>query len=124
MFGIRKTLRAGAVVFGGSAALLILTPGFFLDLLALDGASAEMKWSMRMIGITLIALSGNMWANANSSNDSRVRFVATIMFIAASALGALTLLIPAELTWFTISYSIVGFGFGLNYLICLTRRNH
>jgi hypothetical protein len=35
--------------------------------------------------------------------------------LSALALGVLTLLIPATLNWFTILYSLVGFGFSAAY---------
>lgn len=124
MFGIRRTLRVGSFVFGLSAVLLLVAPAFFLDLLALESSDSELIWAMRMIGITLIALAGNMWANANTSNESRIRFVGKIMSIAALALGLLTTLIPVEMTWFAILYAVIGFAFGLNYLVCLLRRKH
>lgn len=124
MFGIRRTLKFGSVVFGLSALLLILFPVMFLKLLSLDSANSSLVWSMRMIGITLVALAGNMWANAKSSRDVRIRSVGYIMFVSATSLGILTLLIPTELNWFTILYSVIGFGFGLNYLSCLIRRKY
>lgn len=122
MIGIRKTLKLGAVVFGLSALLLLVAPSFFLDLLQLDPASLALVWAMRMIGITLIALAGNMWLNSESSSEKRLIAVATVMAIAATGLGVLTILIPTQLSWFTYLYAAVGFLFGLNYLVCIIRR--
>ena len=122
MFGIRATLRTGAVVFGLSALLLLILPSLFLDLLLLDGDSAALQWSMRMIGLTLIALAGNMWIVSRSANDAAVRTAGILMAIVATGLGALTLAIPAEFGWFTILYAAVGFAFGLNYAVCLVRQ--
>ena len=116
------TLRIGAVVFAGSALLLILAPGLFLHLLLLDGSSAPLQWSMRMIGLTLIALSALMWIVARAAGDREVTVAGIVMGIVATALGVLTLLIPATLGWFAIVYAAVGFGFGLTYLVCLIRR--
>lgn len=121
MFGIRTTLRLGATVFGLSALLLLLLPAQFLDLLALDSASEPLQWSMRMIGITLVALAGNMWANSGQRDDDAVRRVGIVMAICATSLGVLTLLIPAELKWFSYLYAAIGFAFGLNYIACLAR---
>ena len=112
---LRTTLKAGSIVFGTSALFLLVLPSIFLDLLALPN-SAEMIWSMRMIGITLIALAGNMWNNAGQVSDVRVGSVAKVMCVCAMALGVLTLLIPGEITWFSYLYAAVGFGFGLTYL--------
>jgi len=123
MGGIRTTLRAGAVVFGLSSLLLLLLPGLFLDLLLLDGDSAPLQWSMRMIGLTLIALAGNMWIVSKSADDAWVTRAGIVMAVVASALGVLTLAIPADLGWFAICYAGVGFAFGLNYVVCLIRQH-
>lgn len=122
MLGIRRTLRAGALVFGLSALLLLLAPALFLDLLVLDGASTALQWSMRMIGLTLVALAGQMWIVSRSASDRYATAAGVVMAIVATALGVLTLLIPSGLSWFTICYAAVGFAFGLNYIVCLIRR--
>lgn len=124
MFGIRSTLKLGSTVFGLSAILLLALPAPFLDLLALDSESEELIWAMRMIGITLVALAGNMWMNSQQRDDAVVRRVGIVMTVCATSLGALTLLIPADLTWFTYAYAAVGFAFGANYLVCLARQKY
>lgn len=124
MFGIRTTLRIGSIVFGFSALLLLLLPEFFLSLLGLPDDDLGLTWSMRMIGITLVALAGNMWANSNQTDDLRVRTVGVVMAISASGLGLLTLLIPAPITWFGGLYALVGFAFGLNYTVCVLRERY
>ena len=118
---LRNILRAGSLVFGISAIFLIVASGIFLDLLKLERSSA-LSWSMRMIGITLFALAGNMWNNAAQRQDSRVVSVAKIMCVSAAALGILTLMIPAQLSWFTYLYSAIGFGFSAAYLMALLKR--
>jgi len=122
MLGIRVTLRVGAVVFGLSALLLLLAPALFLDLLVLDGSSSALQWSMRMIGLTLVALAAQMWIVSRSASDRYVTAAGVVMAIVATALGVLTLLIPSGLSWFTICYAAVGFAFGLNYAVCLMRK--
>jgi len=122
MFGIRSTLKLGSLVFGLSALLLVFAPEFFLTLLELDASSAALVWSMRMIGVTLVALAGNMWVNSTNSSDVSVKRVGVVMAVAATGLGILTVLIPAPLSWFTVLYAAVGFGFGLNYAVCLLRN--
>lgn len=122
MFGIRTTLKLGSTVFGLSAILLLALPAPFLDLLALDSDADALVWSMRMIGITLVALAGNMWVNAQRRDDDAVRRVGIVMAVCATGLGVLTLLIPADLTWFTYAYALVGFAFGANYIACLARQ--
>lgn len=123
MFSIRWTLRVGAVVFGVSAVLLLVAPATFLDLLGLGAQSAALDWSMRMIGLTLVALAGLMWIVSRAASDAGVRSAGIVMAIVAAGLGVLTLLIPAPLGWFTICYATVGFAFAANYAICLARRS-
>ena len=118
---IRKTLRAGSLVFGASALFLLILPNIFLDLLGLE-KSDVLVWSMRMIAITLVALAGNMWNNAQNSSDHGVGMVAKVMCVSATGLGVLTLMIPGQITWFTYLYAAVGFGFGLTYLINILRK--
>ncbi len=118
---LRNVLKAGSIVFGASALFLLVLPDLFLDLLGLS-QSDEMAWAMRMIGITLVALAGNMWNNAGQSSDERVGNVAKVMCVSATALGVLTLMIPGEITWFSYLYAAVGFGFALAYLVNLLRN--
>ena len=118
---IRTTLKAGSVVFGASALFLLILPKSFLDLLGLEGGDV-LVWSMRMIAITLVALAGNMWNNAQNSSDHGVGMVAKVMCVSATGLGVLTLMIPGQITWFTYLYAAVGFGFGLTYLINILRK--
>ena len=118
---IRKTLRAGSLVFGASALFLLVLPSIFLDLLGLENSDV-LVWSMRMIAVTLFALAGNMWNNSRNSSDRGVGNVAQVMCVSATGLGVLTLLIPGEITWFSYLYAAVGFGFGLTYLINILRR--
>ena len=118
---MRTTLKAGSVVFGASALFLLVLPNIFLDLLGLEGGDV-LVWSMRMIAITLVALAGNMWNNAQNSSDHGVGMVAKVMCVSATGLGVLTLMIPGEITWFTYLYAAVGFGFGLTYLINILRK--
>jgi hypothetical protein len=119
--GVKNTLRAGSIVFGASAIFLLIAPAIFLDLLKLP-TSDELIWSMRMIGITLVALAGNMWQNAKLTSASGIKFVGGVMFLSALALGILTIYIPAQLAPFTIAYAVIGLGFSLSYLINLTRK--
>ena len=118
---LRNTLKAGSIVFGFSALFLLVLPALFLDLLALDETD-PLIWSMRMIAITLFALAGNMWNNSKQADDSKVENVAKIMCLSATALGVLTLMIPAELTWFSYLYAAIGFSFALSYLIGLVKK--
>ena len=112
---VRRVLATGSLVFGLSALTLILFPAFFNFLLALQ-TSAALEWAMRMIGITLVALAGNMFSVSRWGSASSVRVSGWVMLFSAAGLGVLTLAIPTHLNWFTIAYSAVGFGFSLAYL--------
>ena len=119
---LRLVLRAGASVFGLSAALLIALPRFFTDLLGMMGSN-DLDWSMRMIGLTLVALTGNMLVVSLHGSDKGVLLSARVMQIAAFGLGVITLLIPSGWNWFVILYTLVGFGFSLAYTIFLFRKS-
>ena len=119
--GVKNTLLAVSIIFGLSAIFLLIAPGLFLELLKLPTTS-ELIWAMRMICITLVALSGNMWQNSKLTNAAGIKFVGRVMFLSALALGLLTIFIPVELAPFTIFYAVIGLGFALSYLINLTRK--
>ena len=118
--GVKSTLRAGSIIFGASAIFLLIAPGLFLELLKLPTTS-ELICAMRMIGITVFALAGNMWNNSKQNDGKRVIDVERVMCLSAALLGLLTLLIPVELTWFAYLYAAIGFGFSLSYLINLIK---
>ena len=107
-------LRTGSIVFGGSALALILVPATFNGLLGLS-SSLELEWAMRMIGITLVALAGNMFSVSSRGSEASVLFSGRVMLTSAFALGVLTLMLPVQLNWFSIAYSAVGFGFSAAY---------
>lgn len=111
---IRVVLRVGSIVFGLSALTLVALPGFFNTLLGFS-STLELEWSMRMIGITLVALAGNMYSVSTRGKTETVLFSAKVMLFSAFCLGVLTLLIPVPLNWFTIAYAIIGFGFSAAY---------
>ena len=118
---LRTILKFGSTVFGLSALFLLIAPKTFLELLNLE-TSESLEWSMRMIAITLIALTGNMLSVSRFGSETSVLFSARVMVVSAAALGALTLLIPAEFGWFTIAYAAVGFMFSVAYLTALLRK--
>jgi hypothetical protein len=118
---LRIVLRAGSAVFGASALFLLALPALFLELLALPTGEDQI-WSMRMIAVTIVALTGNMLVVSLYANIKGVRFASRVMQIAAFGLGALTLVVPAELTWFTYLYAAVGFSFSAAYTVLLFRR--
>jgi O-antigen/teichoic acid export membrane protein len=118
---VRLVLRAGAIVFGLSAIALIAAPGVFNDLLGLD-TGPDLEWAMRMIGITLVALAGNMFSVSSRGNDESVLLSGRVMLVSAFALGVLTLLLPVPLTWFAIAYAAVGFAFSAAYAVALSSK--
>jgi len=118
---LRTILKLGSTIFGFSAIFLLVDPKTFLELLNLE-KTETLQWSMRMIAITLIALTGNMLSVARFGSETSVIFSSRVMVVSATALGALTLLIPAEFSWFTIAYAAVGFLFSLAYLSALLRK--
>lgn len=118
---LRTILKFGSTVFGLSALFLLIAPKTFLELLNLE-TSESLQWSMRMIAITLLALTGNMLSVSRFGSETSVVFSARVMVVSAAALGALTLLIPAEYGWFTIAYAGVGFLFSLAYLTAFLRK--
>ena len=111
---LRLVLRTGSIVFGISALALILVPATFIGLLGLNSAP-ELEWAMRMIGITLVALAGNMFSVSSRGSEASVVFSGRVMLASAFALGVLTLLLPVQLNWFAIAYSAIGFGFSAAY---------
>jgi O-antigen/teichoic acid export membrane protein len=115
---LRLVLRNGSIVFGLSAIALIASPGVFNNLLGLATGS-DLEWAMRMIGITLVALAGNMFSVSSCGSEESVMFSARVMLISAFALGVITLCVPVPLTWFTIAYAVVGFGFSAAYALVL-----
>ncbi len=119
---LRIVLRIGAMVFGLSAVLLVALPRFFTDLLGLAGSSA-LDWSMQMIGLTLVALTGNMLVVSLHGTDRGVLLSARVMQIAAFGLGVVALLIPTGMNWFVILYALVGFGFSAAYTIFLLAKS-
>ena len=118
---IRLVLKFGSLVFGLSALALVITPSLFNELLGLT-PNSSLDWSMRMTGITLVALSGNMFAHSTRGSDESVLFTGKVMMVSAFALGVLTLLIPTDITWFTALYAAVGFSFSAAYTFALLRK--
>jgi hypothetical protein len=118
---LRIVLRLGSIVFGLSALFLLALPELFLTLLALP-SGVDQVWSMRMIAVTLVALTGNMLVVSLYATLKGVRLSARVMQFSAFGLGALTLAIPAELNWFTYLYAAVGFVFAGAYTVYLFKR--
>ena len=119
---LRYTLRVGASVFGLSAIALILVPSFFLELLGME-VTPPLVWSMVLIGVTLVALTGNMAVVSFTATDRGAQAASVVMMLASGGLGVTTLLIPVPPTWFSIIYALIGFGFSTVYVVGLTRAS-
>lgn len=115
---LRMVLRTGASVFALSAVALLALPREFTDLLGLPGSDA-LDWAMRMIAITLVALTGNMAVISFRGGPDAILLASRVMQVSAFGLGAVTLLIPVEITWFALAYAVVGFGFSGAYTVGL-----
>ena len=118
VMNLRKILRAGSIVFGLSAIALVFAPALFIQLLGLSSTSA-LEWSMRMTGVTLVALAGNMFSHSSRGSDAAVILASKVMAVGAAGLGVLTLVIPAAFNWFSICYAVIGFSFSVSYTMAL-----
>jgi hypothetical protein len=78
---------------------------------------------MQMIGLTLVALAGNMLNVSLNGSDQAVFVSARVMQFSAFGLGVLTLLIPNSYTWFVILYAAVGFSFSAAYTLFLLKKS-
>ena len=115
---LRSILLLGSIVFAVSAVALLVAPGWFNNLLGLS-ANPELDWAMRLIAVTLIALTGNMFVVSRFGDSTAVLRSARVMQFSAFGLGAVTLLIPVEFTWFTHFYAAIGFTFSAAYTVGL-----
>ena len=117
---IRGILGAGSVVFLVSSALLIVLPTYFGELLGLTTTESS-NWALRMMGATLLALSGQMWL-VRSAPEITVRRSAAVMIVAGGAMTVLTVIMPADWTIARFAYLGIGLGFLCAYLVALIRR--
>ena len=115
---LRSILLLGSIVFAVSAVALLVAPDWFNNLLGFS-ANPELDWAMRLIAVTLIALTGNMFVVSRFGDSTAVLRSARVMQFSAFGLGAVTLLIPIEFTWFTLSYAAIGFTFSAAYTVGL-----
>jgi hypothetical protein len=117
---IRGILGAGSVVFLVSSAVLIVLPTYFGELLGLT-TSETSDWALRMMGATLLALSGQMWL-VRSAPQLTVRRSAAVMIVAGGAMTVFTVIMPADWTIARFAYLGIGLGFLTAYLVALIRR--
>ncbi len=117
---IRGILGAGSIVFLVSSALLIVLPTYFGELLGLT-TSETSDWALRMMGATLLALSGQMWL-VRSAPEITIRRSAAVMIVAGGAMTVFTVIMPADWTIARFAYLGIGLGFLTAYLVALIRR--
>jgi hypothetical protein len=117
---IRRILGAGSLVFLISSVVLIILPTYFGDLLGLT-TSETSDWALRMMGATLLALSGQMWL-VRSAPEITIRRSAAVMILAGGAMTLFTVLMPADWTITRFAYLGIGLGFLTAYLVALIRR--
>lgn len=117
---IRGILGAGSVVFLVSSAVLIVLPTYFGELLGLT-TSETSDWALRMMGATLLALSGQMWL-VRSAPEITIRRSAAVMIVAGGAMTVFTVIMPADWTIARFAYLGIGLGFLTAYLVALIRR--
>lgn len=120
---VSRILRVGSLVFGFSSALLIFMPSTFNSLLGLQ-SNDNLEWAMRMIGITVLALAGNLFLNSLHSERRYLRRIGWIMCLSALALAICTLVIPVELTWFSYFYAGIGASFSISYAYALMKKRY
>ena len=117
---IRGILGAGSLVFLVSSVVLIVLPTYFGELLGLT-TSETSDWALRMMGATLLALSGQMWL-VRSAPEINIRRAAAVMIVAGGAMTVFTILMPADWTIARFAYLGIGLGFLTAYLAALIRR--
>lgn len=117
---LRVILLSGSAVFGLSAIVATFAPEMLLEALGL-GPSSEAAWNMTLMGFLLVALSGNMATVSRTSSDRGVVSASIVMLVVAIGLGAVTLQIPPELNWTSLTLVVIGFGFAIAYLVGISR---
>jgi hypothetical protein len=117
---IRGILGAGSLVFLVSSVVLIILPTYFGELLGLTTSDTS-DWALRMMGATLLALSGQMWL-VRSGPEITIRRAAGVMIVAGGAMTVFTVLMPADWTIARFAYLGIGLGFLTAYLVALIRR--
>jgi len=110
-------LGAGSLVFAVSAVALLLAPNSLADLLGLT-SSADVTWTLRLMGAVLIALSGQMFL-VRRGDERTVRSAAIVMVIGGGLMTIVTFLAPGEWTPLRVAYAVFGTAFCAAYVIAL-----
>lgn len=108
----------GAIVFAGSAAVLLVDPNSFLLYIGLTINDSTI-WSFRLIGLLLVALATHMATTSRHAADPAFRRAASVMVLVSAGLGALTYLAPGATTTGRWVFIGIGAGFAALYLITL-----
>ena len=111
---IRSVLAVGASFFLAAGVLLLFVPDSFGGWIGLEGSDA-VAWTLRMLGVALLALGGLMWL-VRRAKDHPVLGAGAVMMVASALLTALTVTLPGE--WTPLRWALLGAGavFALAYL--------
>jgi hypothetical protein len=111
---IRSVLAVGASFFLAAGVLLLFVPDSFAAWIGLEGSDA-VAWTLRMLGVALLALGGLMWL-VRRAKDHPVLGAGAVMMVASALLTALTVTLPGE--WTPLRWALLGAGavFALAYL--------
>ena len=111
---IRSVLAVGASFFLAAGILLLFVPDSFAGWIGLGGSDA-VAWTLRMLGVALLALGGLMWL-VRRAKDHPVLGAGAVMMVASALLTALTVTLPGE--WTPLRWALLGAGavFALAYL--------
>ena len=108
----------GAIVFAGSAAVLLVDPNSFLVFIGLTSNDSTI-WSFKLTGLLLVALAAHMATTSRHAADPAFRRAASVMVLVSGGLGALTYMAPGTATTGRWIFVGVGAGFTALYLITL-----
>jgi hypothetical protein len=111
---IRSVLAVGSAFFLVSGALLFVVPDSFAVWIGLEPSDA-VAWTLRMLGVVLMALAGQMWL-VRRARDHPVLGAGAVMMVASALLTGLTVTLPGE--WTPLRWALLGAGavFALAYL--------
>lgn len=120
---IRVVLAVGSLVFLLSALVLVFSPRSFAGWLGLTTVE-EVLWTLRVLGIALFGLAGQMWL-VRRAGDHPVLGSAAVMVLVSLALSVLVVMLPAT-GWTPLRWAYLGAGlvFAIAYagLLALSRR--
>jgi len=116
---LRTILGLGALVFALSAIALLIAPQVFAEWLGIAD-TADVGWSLRLMGAVLIALAGQMFL-VRQGSEQTVRRAAIVMIVGGGLMTIVTLIAPGEATPLRYVYAIFGATFCVAYVVALVR---